>query len=213
MSRTRIKICGIRDEEALFAAAESGADAVGFVFHLQSKRFIEPDEAWELVGMLPPFVASVGLFVNASVEKFSDMEERCPTTFSQLHGDESIEVVKQCGPGVIKAVRFDAATIASELSKWNAVDEVDAILIDGSAGGEGTSFDWAGLAADKAPTSKPIILAGGLTANNVGEAIRVVRPWGVDVSSGVENAPGEKDAAMIEAFCRAVMRADAARAL
>lgn len=210
MARTRIKICGIRDEEGLFAAAESGADAVGFVFHPQSPRFIEPEEAWELVGMLPPFVSSVGLFVNATVEKFMEMEEVCPTSFSQLHGSEKVEVVRQCGPGVIKAVRFDAATIAQELAAWDAVDEVDAILVDGSAGGQGQTFEWKALAEVRDSVRKPLILAGGLTPENVGEAIRVARPWGVDVSSGVERAPGEKDPALIEAFCRAVMRADAA---
>lgn len=212
MPRTRIKICGIRDETGLFAAAESGADAVGFVFHPQSRRFIDPEDAWELVGLLPPFVSSVGLFVDASVEKFSAMEELCPTTFSQLHGKESVEVVRRCGPGVIKAVRFDAATIGDELARWEAIDEVDAILVDGSSGGEGLSFDWPSLAAAKDRTSKPLILAGGLTAANVGEAIRAVRPWGVDVSSGVEREPGEKDPGMIEDFCRAVLRADAALA-
>lgn len=208
MSRTRIKICGIRDEEALFAAADAGADAVGFVFHPQSKRFIDPDEAWELVGMLPPFVSSVGLFVNAQVEKFMSMEELCPTSFSQLHGTEKPDLVKQCGPGVIKGVRFDKATIGDELMKWDAIDEVDAILVDGSAGGEGQTFEWSDLASVKGKITKPLILAGGLTAENVGEAIRIVRPWGVDVSSGVEKAPGEKDRAMIEAFCRAVQKAD-----
>ncbi len=211
LSRTRVKICGIRDEQALFAAADAGADAVGFVFHPASKRFIDPEEAWELVGLLPPFVSSVGLFVNASVEKFSQIEETCPTTFSQLHGDEPPDLVRQCGPGVIKAVRFDAASIAAELARWDALDEVDAVLVDGSAGGEGTAFDWTALAAARGRLTKPLILAGGLTPENVGEAIRVVRPWAVDVSSGVEIAPGVKDPRLIERFCAAVMRADAER--
>lgn len=210
MHRTRVKICGIRDEEALFAAADSGADAVGFVFHPQSRRFIDPDEAWELAGMLPPFVSSVGLFVNASVDKFAEMEEQCPTSFSQLHGDESIDVVKQCGPGVIKAVRFVPSTLEAELVRWSGVDEVDAVLVDGSAGGEGQTFDWAALAAVKSRCTKPLIIAGGLNPENVEAAIRTVQPWAVDVSSGVESAPGEKDPALIEAFCRAVLRADAA---
>lgn len=208
--RTRIKICGIRDEEALFAAADAGADAVGFVFHPASQRFIEPEEAWELVGMLPPFVASVGLFVNAPVEKFMAMEEACPTTFTQLHGNEKLDIVKQCGPGVIKAVKFDKATIAEDLGRWDAVDEVDAILVDGSSGGAGETFEWSALADVKHRTSKPLIIAGGLTPANVAEAIRIVRPWGVDVSSGVESSPGEKDTRLIEQFCRAVMKADAA---
>jgi phosphoribosylanthranilate isomerase len=205
---TRIKICGIRDEEALFAAADAGTDAVGFVFAPKSVRYIEPEEAWELVGMLPPFVASVGLFVNADLDTFTEIEESCPTSLTQLHGDEPEDLVRQCGPGVIKAVRFDPATIARELQRWDHIDEIDAILVDGSAGGQGTSFDWGALAKVKDNTSKPIILAGGLTPDNVGGAIRTVRPFAVDVSSGVETAPGVKDRALIERFCEAVRRAD-----
>lgn len=209
MPRTRIKICGIKDEESAFAAADAGADAVGLVFYRQSPRFIEPEDAWELVGMLPPFVSSVGLFVNADLDRFMSIEETCPTDLSQLHGQESEDLVRQCGPNVIKAIRFDADTIAKELERWDKLAEVDALLIDGSAGGAGASFDWAALAAVKDRASKPLILAGGLTPQNVGQAIRVVRPYGVDVSSGVESAPGVKDPELIEAFCRAVRRADA----
>lgn len=208
MPRTRIKICGIRDEESAFAAADAGADAIGLVFYRQSPRYIEPEEAWQLVGMMPPFLSSVGLFVNADLERFMNTEELCPTDMSQLHGQESEDLVRQCGPNVIKAVRFDAATIDAELARWDAVDEVDAVLVDGSAGGQGTSFDWTGLAAAGKRLRKPLILAGGLTPENVGEAIRIVRPYAVDVSSGVESAPGVKDPDLIEAFCRAVRRAD-----
>ncbi|HMN42756.1 MAG TPA: phosphoribosylanthranilate isomerase, partial [Phycisphaerales bacterium] len=146
MARTRIKICGITDEEGLFGACDAGADAVGFVFYSKSRRFIEPDEAFDLISFLPPFVSSVGLFVDASVERFSDIEEVCPTDRSQLHGNEPEDVVRQCGPGVIKAVRFDGATIERELKRWSAVEEVDAILVDGSSGGEGVAFEWAELA-------------------------------------------------------------------
>jgi phosphoribosylanthranilate isomerase len=209
MARTRIKICGVRDEESAFAAADAGADAIGLVFYPQSPRYIEPDEAWQLVGMLPPFVSSVGLFVNADIDRFMMIEEQCPTDMSQLHGHEPEDLVKQCGPNVIKAVRFDPTTIADDLERWDRIDEVDAILVDGSAGGQGTSFDWTKLAAARERLSKPLILAGGLNPENVGEAIRVVRPFAVDVSSGVESSPGVKDLDMIEAFCRAVRRADA----
>lgn len=210
MARTRIKICGITDEAGLFAASEAGADAVGFVFHPQSRRFIDPEEAFELIAILPPLVSSVGLFVNADVDTFSTIEEDCPTTFSQLHGTEREDVVKQCGPGVIKAVKFDAATIERELERWQRVEEVDAILVDGSEGGAGQAFDWNALAKVKGKTSKPLIIAGGLTAENVGEAIRAVRPFAVDVSSGVESEPGVKDREMIKRFCDAVRQADMA---
>lgn len=210
MARTRIKICGITDEEGLFASADAGADAVGFVFHPQSRRYIDPEEAFELVAYLPPFVSSVGLFVNADLDTFSTIEEDCPTTFSQLHGDEREDLVRQCGPGVIKAVKFDPATISRELKRWDKLDEIDAILVDGSEGGQGKAFDWSALAEAKAATTKPIIIAGGLTPENVGDAIRAMRPFAVDVSSGVESAPGEKDRVLIKKFCDAVRSADAA---
>ena len=207
MHRTRIKICGVTDESGALAAAEAGADAVGFVFHRESSRNISPELAWEIAGMLPPFVSSVGLFVNASVETFTRIEELCPTDLSQLHGDEPEEVVRACGPNIIKAVRFDPATIVNDLARWNDVEEVSAILVDGSRGGEGTTFDWQKLAAaieGVEDFEKKIIIAGGLTPGNVGEAIRTVRPWAVDVSSGVEKRPGVKDPALVAAFCKAV---------
>jgi phosphoribosylanthranilate isomerase len=208
LGRTRIKICGVRDEETAFAAASEGADAVGFVFHPSSPRFIEPEDAWEIIGLLPPFMASVGLFVNASVEKFSQIEEVCPTDLSQLHGNEKEDVVRQCGPAVIKAVRFDPQTIARDLATWSEVEEVAAVLVDGSTGGQGLAFDWTLLAPHLAITKKPIILAGGLTAANVGQAIHALRPWAVDVSSGVESSPGIKDPRLIGEFCAAVRAAD-----
>jgi phosphoribosylanthranilate isomerase len=211
MSRTRIKICGIRDTDAALVAAECGADAIGFVFHPKSVRFVEPEEAADIAVMLPPLVSTVAVLVNPTLDKFMDLEEACPTTHTQLHGDEREELVRECAP-IIKAVKFDAATIAAELKRWNAMPEVDAILVDGSEGGQGESFDWAVLAQvrDRENIETPLIIAGGLTAANVGEAIRAVRPWAVDVSSGVERSPGVKDPALIEAFCAAVMKADAA---
>jgi phosphoribosylanthranilate isomerase len=212
-SRTRVKICGITDEADAVAAAEAGADAVGFVFHPKSRRFIEPEDAFEIIALLPPMVSSVGLFVDCDIDRFSDIEEACPTTIAQLHGSEPDDVVEACGPGVIKAIRFDPATIAKQLEKYQKFDEVDAILIDGSTGGEGTSFDWNQFVeirrAMVIDITKPIILAGGLTPENVGAAIRAVQPYAVDVSSGVEVSPGEKCPDKMQAFCRAVRRADA----
>ncbi len=211
MPRTRVKICGIRDDEALFGAAAAGADAVGFIFHKASKRFIDPEEAFELAALLPPFVATVGLFVDATFEQFSKVSEVCPTSLSQLHGSESVDLATRCGPGILKALRFDALTIDAELRKWDKVPEVEAILIDGSAGGEGTCFDWQALVKPAKLLRKPLIVAGGLSPQNVGEAIRLIRPFGVDVSSGVERSgrPGEKDLSLMEAFCAAVREADA----
>lgn len=210
--RTRIKICGIRDDDGALAAIDGGADALGFVFYEASSRFIDPEDAYPMVRALPPMVVSVGLFVNATADAFESVSRMCPTDYAQLHGQEGPDLVRACGPRVIKAIRFDAATIRQELTHWAAIDEVDAILVDGSAGGRGTSFDWAALAdARNAASDRPLILAGGLTPDNVGEAIRAVRPFAVDVSSGVEHPDraGEKDPARIRAFCRAVRAADA----
>jgi phosphoribosylanthranilate isomerase len=208
MHRTRIKICGIRTSEIARAAVEAGADAVGFMFVRNSPRAIDPEEAAAIMWTLPPMVTTVGVFMNASVDTFADIEEACPTHYAQLHGSEDVPTVRACGPA-IKAVRYDPATIRAELRRWDALDEVDAILVDGSAGGEGTTLDWAGLKAALEGVATPIILAGGLTPQNVGEAIRAVRPFAVDVSSGVERDRGVKDPALIEAFCRAVQAADA----
>lgn len=208
MSRTRIKICGVRTEEALAAAAEAGADAVGFMFVRESPRFIDPEEAFALAGMLPPFLSSVAVFADPDPDEFADVEQVCPTAYVQLHGSEDAKLARAVGPDVIKALRFDPATIRRDLLAWDAVDEVAAILVDGSAGGSGVAFDWQALAPLVDDIHKPIILAGGLTPANVGEAIRAVRPYGVDVSSGVESRRGEKDAGLIAEFCRAVREAD-----
>lgn len=208
MPRTRIKICGLRDADSLAAAVESGADAVGFNLIPESPRFIEPEDATELMYMLPPMVTAVGVVRNLSVDQYCEIEARFPAPIMQLHGTEPEKTVAACGPGVIKAVQFHLHTIDADLKRWNDLDEVDAILIDGSAGGEGRSFDWNTLAQKLELVDKPVFLAGGLTPDNVGDAIRAVRPYAVDVASGVESASGVKDPARIEAFCRAVAAAD-----
>ncbi|MEM8758152.1 MAG: phosphoribosylanthranilate isomerase [Planctomycetota bacterium] len=208
MSRTRIKICGLTDETGVLAAADAGADAVGFVFVESSPRAIVPEAAWQIAASLPPMVTTVGLTVDLDLDAFAEIESRCPTMLSQLHGDEPDEVVQALGSDIVKAIQYDPATIASRLAHYDAMPEVCAILVDGSAGGEGTSFDWAGLANATAGITTPIWLAGGLTPDNVGDAIRAVRPYAVDVSSGVERERGVKDPSLIHEFCRAVREAD-----
>lgn len=210
MPRTRIKICGIRDLDTARAAIDAGADALGFMFVKSSPRYITPESAWEIVSTLPPLVSTVGVFADAPVDQFCDIEETCPTNYVQLHGHEPEAVVRRCGPNVIKAIRFDPATIEADLTAWAAVEEVEAILVDGSAGGLGASFDWPRLAPLAQSIDTPIILAGGLNAQNIAAAIHAVRPYAVDVSSGVEKEKGLKDPALIEAFCRAVQNADRA---
>lgn len=212
-ARTRIKVCGIRDLDAALAAAEAGADAIGFIFHPDSPRFIEPAAAAPIMWSLPPMISTVAVTVDLSVDEFADIEQTCPATLTQLHGREPEAVVRACGPNLIKAFRYDHATIVSQLTRWGAVDEVDAVLIDGSDGGQGDAFDWSQLVEHAKGFEKPIFLAGGLTPDNVGEAIAAVRPYAVDVSSGVESAPGVKDLGLIAEFCQAVREADAASAI
>lgn len=207
--RTRIKICGITTSDALNAAADAGADAIGFVFHPKSPRHIDPDMAWMLAATVPPFLTTVGLTVDLSLDDFAEIESRCPTGMSQLHGNEPDDIVRELGPDVIKAIQYDPATIADRLAHYDTIDEVSAILVDGSAGGEGTPFDWQGLAEAARHIRTPLMLAGGLTPANVGDAIRAVRPYAVDVSSGVESERGVKDTRLIHAFCAAVRAADA----
>lgn len=210
MRRTRIKICGVKDVETAQVAAEAGADAIGLVFVESSPRYIEPDDAATVMSSLPPFVDSVSLFKNPTLDEFMEVEQACPTTYTQLHGTEPVKLVQQCGPLLFKAVQFDPDSIALELERWDRVEEVDAILVDGSPGGEGTTFDWSALVSASVAIKTPLILAGGLTPDNVAEAIRIVRPFAVDVSSGVESSRGVKDHDLIRAFCDQVHRADSA---
>lgn len=207
--RTRIKVCGIRDSEALHAAVNAGADSIGLMFVEASPRYVKPAEGFALMAQLPPMVTAVGVIADATVDQFLAIEEVCPTPIIQLHGNETIDTARRCGPGVMKAIRFDPHTIRDELAKWDEVEEVEAILVDGSAGGEGVAFAWDALAEAAHAITTPIVVAGGLDPDNVGDAIRACRPFAVDVSSGVERERGIKDPARIHAFCKAVREADA----
>jgi phosphoribosylanthranilate isomerase len=191
------------------AAVEAGADAIGFVFVRSSPRFIEPEEAAAIMNILPPFVATVGVLMNMPVDSFIETEQECPTAHVQLHGEEDDELIAACAP-VIKGIRFTPDSITPDLTRLEENDDVEAILIDGPAPGEGIAFEWTHLLGPIERVSKPIFLAGGLTPENVGDAIRVVRPYAVDVSSGVERERSVKDPELIAAFCEAVRAADAA---
>lgn len=203
--RTRIKICGVKDVDAAFAAATAGADAVGLVFVTDSPRAIDPDEAYEVMAALPPLTTAIGVFRNHSLDEFSDIEERCPTPLTQLDGTEDEKLVKKCGPDVIKSIRFDADTIARDLAKWDALDEVCAIMIHVA-----DNDDPNALVPHLEPIRSPIVLAGALTPQNVERWVRIIQPWAVDASVGVESAPGALDPDKVEAFCAAVRAADAA---
>lgn len=212
MGRTRIKICGICDAESAFAAVEAGADAVGFVFVKSSPRYIEPESAAEIAIALPPFVSTVALVADLKSKAFSELFGEYPYfDFAQLHGRETEVVVRECsqfGMDIIKALRYGEG-MERELLVWNRIAELEALLIDGSSGGGGERFDWSGFAAVSGVSDHPLIIAGGLTAANVGDAIRTLSPWAVDVSSGVERERGLKDVGLIRSFCEAVRDADA----
>tara|TARA_R110002072_G_scaffold42064_12_gene118179 strand:+ start:133946 stop:134590 length:645 start_codon:yes stop_codon:yes gene_type:complete len=208
-TRTRIKVCGITTLEAANAAVDAGADAVGFVLVEDTPRYIEPEQAAAIMYSLPPFIGAVGVVQDLDVDQFCELEYACPAHTMQLHGKEPVDTVQACGPGVIKAFKYEDATINSQLTRWAKVEEVDALLIDGSAGGTGETFDWSNLAPLIKDYPKKIIIAGGLDASNVGQVIETLRPYAVDVSSGVEDAPGVKNLTKIAEFCAAVRAADA----
>ena len=206
MSYVRSKICGITRIEDALAAAEAGADAIGFVFYAKSPRAVDVRQARAIIAELPPFVTTVGLFVNASRCELNEILEVVPLDLLQFHGDETPQDCEGYHRPWIKALRVrpgDDLEAACQLYAG-----ARGILLDtyvaGVPGGTGEAFDWSLVPAH---LSKPIILAGGLSADNVGQAIAQVRPYAVDVSGGVEQAKGIKDAAKIEAFMRAVKQA------
>jgi phosphoribosylanthranilate isomerase len=195
----RVKICGITRIQDLEAACAAGADALGFVFYAQSPRHLDIDAAAALVRQLPPFVQAVGLFVNADPAYIERVLSAVPLDLLQFHGDESADACVRYGRPWIKAVRVKPD---SNLLKCAAdYDGARGLLLDafvpGVPGGTGERFDW-NLIPDALP--KPVILSGGLDPDNVAEAVRRVRPWAVDVSSGVEAAKGIKDAQKIAQF-------------
>jgi phosphoribosylanthranilate isomerase len=202
MARVRIKVCGITSAADALAASRAGADALGFVFVPGSPRYIAPEDAWAIVSGLPPLVSSVGVFVNPSLDTFSDIEELCPTVYSQFQGAENERLVRECGPGIIKGVRGDAAAMGADASRWDDVEEVDAILVDAAPG-----TDWGALGEALGGLRKPLFLGGGLTPDNVREAIERVHPYAVDVSAGVESEPGKKDPHLLGLFCERVRQA------
>ena len=208
--RTRIKICGLTREADVDTAVQAGADAVGFVLYEMSPRRVSLSRAVQLARRLPAFVMPVGLFVNASVADVSGALQAIPQMLLQFHGDESPQDCRQHGRPFMRAARmapgFDLLDFIQQFS------EAQAILLDAHVegfGGGGKVFDWS-LVPYSVPL--PVVLSGGLHAGNVIEGIRQVRPWAVDVSSGVESSKGIKDAAEIRRFCEAVREADALRA-
>lgn len=204
---TAVKICGITRVEDALAAARCGAHAIGLVFYRPSPRYIAPEAARDIIRALPPFITAVGLFVDAPADEVRAAMRIAPFNLLQFHGSESPEFCRQFGFPYLKAVRVRPGV---DLLKYAAdYHDAKALLldthVDGVQGGTGRVFDW-NLIPHTLPL--PIVLSGGLDPANVTEAVKRVRPWAVDVSSGVEAQKGIKDAAKIAAFISGVRNAD-----
>lgn len=208
MSRTRVKICGLTCGADVAAAVAAGADALGFNCYPRSPRYVPLDRLAELAREVPAFVTPVLLFVNAAADDVARAADRVPHALLQFHGDEDGAHCARAGRPYLRALRMQAG------ADWTTAEaeyaDALALLADAPApgyGGGGETFDWTRLPAPSG-RGKPLVLAGGLTPANVGAAIDAVRPYAVDVSTGVEQAPGLKDAGKIAAFIAAVRAAD-----
>lgn len=193
----KVKICGITNTRDAHFAVEYGADALGFVFYSKSPRAVSPEMAREIIGSLPPFVTTVGLFVNETIDRVREIQKISGVDLLQLHGDETPEAVNALGPNVIKVIRVQGADSFEGIDRY----EPRAFLLDAHHdtlfGGTGLRFDW-NLA--QWIDDYPVIVAGGLNPDNVAEAVKLTGAYGVDVSSGVEKEPGTKDPAKMKAF-------------
>jgi phosphoribosylanthranilate isomerase len=202
--RVKIKVCGTTNlKDALFAV-DSGADAIGFIFSKKSPRYILQKDAKDIVAKLPPFVETVGVFVNETSDRVNRIAEQCKLTAIQLHGDESPAFCRRIKRRVIKAFRVKDTNSFKGMADY----DVSGFLLDSyneeSKGGTGKTFDW--NLALRAKKQGPIILAGGLNPYNVYTAIHRVKPYGVDVCSGVEKSPGIKDSVKIDEFIKSVRK-------
>ena len=218
--RTRIKICGLTREQDLLEAIAAGADAVGFIFYEKSPRYIAPEAAGRLIARIPPFVTPVGLFVNATPEDVQATLAHAPVSLLQFHGDETAVQCAAIAAAVnrpfMRAVRVKPETTPADLLECESDYRAASTLFSGllldtyvdSYGGSGKVFDWSLIPESLAPRA---VLSGGLNAQNATDAVQRIRPHAVDVSSGVEEAKGIKDAAKIRAFISAVRAADATR--
>jgi phosphoribosylanthranilate isomerase len=218
MQRTRIKICGITREQDLRAAVDLGADALGFVFYPKSPRYVTPLQAASLAAALPPYVSSVALFVNPSLAQVEEVVRAAPVALIQFHGDETSAQCAAIAAAVarpfVRAFRVRPDTSAADLLECEAAYRAaspwfSGLLLDtyvDAYGGAGKVFDWSLIPKELAPR---VVLSGGLSVQNATEAVARVRPYAVDISSGVEAQKGIKDARKIAAFIAAVRAADA----
>lgn len=204
-SRIRVKICGLTDPEEAREAAWSGADAIGLVF-ARSPRQVDAQTARRIVDALPPLVQAVGVFVDEDPGRIRELIDYCGLDMVQFHGHEGPDECRVFAPRVIKAIRLKSRADIQGLIPYQEV--VRAFLLDTwsprAPGGTGETFDWSMAVEAKERLSRPVILAGGLRPENCAEAIGVVHPWGVDVSSGVEQTPGKKDMKRVRWFIETV---------
>jgi phosphoribosylanthranilate isomerase len=221
--RTRIKICGLTRSADIAAAASAGADALGFVFYASSPRYVTPTRAAQLLALVPPMITTVGLFVNATPQEVADVVRIAPVSILQFHGDETVEqciaAAELANRPFLRAIRVRADTNAADLLEYEAQyravssqtgGKFAGLLLDAFVegyGGGGKVFDWSLIPEELAPR---VVLSGGLSVQNATDAVLRVRPWAVDISSGVELQKGIKDAAAINAFIEAVRLADLA---
>ena len=222
MQRVRVKIEGLREPRDAMRAAQMGADAIGMVF-AESPRWVSPDQGRAIVDILPPWVATVGVFVNADPVAINRVVERTGIGYVQLHGDEPPEIVGQINAPCIKAFRVRDESWLGEVRHWLAAcqarSNLGAVLLDAYnptvRGGTGERFNWDMVADARAAGAMagidPVILAGGLDARCVSQAIELVQPWAVDVASGVEKSPGVKDFKKIRNFIDATKEGDQLR--
>lgn len=218
MHRTRIKLCGLTRDEDVQAAVAAGADAIGLVFYEASPRHVTPAQAAQLLAKVPPFVCAVGLFVNASVDAVQAVTEQAPISSLQFHGDETpqqcAEIAARVKRPFLRALRVKPEMTPNDLLEYadsyrRASPLFSGLLLDtwtDGYGGSGKVFDWSLIPKELAHQA---VLSGGLTVQNVTEAIHRVRPYAVDVSSGIEQSKGIKDAAKMQAFVNAVRAAEA----
>lgn len=213
MHRTRIKICGVKDVDTAMAAVDAGATWVGLVFVEKSPRHVTIEDAKSVVKTLPEDVTPIGLFADQHADEINSIIHQVGLEMIQLHGREPQRILDKLDCyQIIRATGFLSKEYA-KLDAWESDDRVKFTLIDAPptgelTGGSGHVFDWEELAARRLSIHKLLMLAGGLTPDNVGEAIRIVQPYAVDVSSGVESSRGVKDIGLIKAFCEAVRAAD-----
>lgn len=201
MRRVFVKICGVTSIDDARMAVDAGADAIGLNFYAKSSRYLSVAKARTIVDALPAFVWAVGIFVNESLEVVREIKQAAKLDVAQLHGDERPTYVKQLAGRTMKALHVDEAPVEALARGYSSVE---ALVLDAAQpgfGGGGVTFDWA--LAKQLAAKRPILLAGGLTPQNVARAVKTVRPFGVDVASGVESSPGIKDARKVAAFIRA----------